>query len=291
MNHPLRPAAALPRPIPLGSWRPSRFLWGQVGLHAVAFLVLGIWPHLWPWALAIFLLSHLMVMLSGLWPRSTWMDNAMVRLPESAVLRREVAITIDDGPDPVVTPRVLEILARHGVKASFFCIGARAAQYPALCQQMVAAGHRVENHGQRHPHLISLGGPRRWWREVMEGQQTLQAITGQAPHYYRAVAGLRNVFLGPVLHRAGLRLASWTRRGFDTRECDAQIVLDRLLRQLQAGDVLLLHDGNAARTREGEPVIEVVLPQLLEALKQRELVAVTLVAACREDAPMARSQV
>lgn len=287
----MNPATAFLNSMSPGGWRPSRFLWFQVGLHVVALLVLVFESHLWPWALAILLLSHLMVMLSGLWPRSTWMDGAMVRLPDSAVRRREVAITIDDGPDPVVTPRVLEVLARYGVQASFFCIGARALQFPALCQQMVAAGHRIENHGQHHPHLISLGGARRWQQEVLLGQQTLHAISGQMPHYYRAVAGLRNIFLGPVLHRAGLRLASWTRRGFDTRECDPQVVLGRLLRKLRAGDILLLHDGNAARTREGVPVIEVVLPQLLEALKQRELVAVTLVAACREDIQVAHTRV
>lgn len=263
-----------------GPWRPGFFLWGQLALHGVALGILVFWWPLWPLAVTMVLLSHLMIMVSGLWPRSTWMGETMVRLPAQAAQRNEVAITIDDGPDPLVTPRVLEILACYGVQASFFCIGARAAQHPGLCRQIVAAGHRIENHGQRHPTLISIVGTKGWRREVLQGQQTLQSITGQAPLFYRAVAGLRNVFLAPVLHRAGLRLASWTRRGFDTRECNPQKVLGRLLHQVQAGDIFLLHDGNAALTKAGIPMIVLVLPALIEALRERGLKPVTLVSAC-----------
>jgi peptidoglycan/xylan/chitin deacetylase (PgdA/CDA1 family) len=96
------------------------------------------------------------------------------------------------------------------------------------------------------------------------------------PTFFRAPAGLRNPFLAPVLHREGLTLASWTRRGFDTRERDAARVLQRLTRGLAAGDILLLHDGNAARDAQGRPVILDVLPALLAALRRERLVAVTL---------------
>lgn len=266
----------------LGPWRPTPFLWGQLVLHCAAMVLLVIWPQQWRWAAATLLLSHLLMMVTGLWPRSTWMGANLVRLP-SAIGRSEVAITIDDGPDPEVTPQVLEILARYGVRATFFCIGAHADAYPELCREMVAAGHRIENHGARHPTLCSLSGPAGWRSEVLGGQQTLQRITGEAPHFYRAVAGLRNIFLAPVLHGAGLQLASWTRRGFDTRERDPQKVLERLTRQLAAGDILLMHDGNAARTRTGEAMVVAVLPRLLDAIRERGLNPVTLIHGCRPD--------
>ncbi|OYV42418.1 MAG: polysaccharide deacetylase family protein, partial [Burkholderiales bacterium 21-58-4] len=109
-----------------------------------------------------------------------------------------------------------------------------------------------------------------------DAQDTLTAITGQRPLFFRAPAGLRNPLLDPVLARLGLRLASWSARGFDTRIGDAERVKDRLLRGLRTGAILLLHDGNAARTREGIPVILEVLPTVLAAAKAADLRFVTL---------------
>ncbi|MGP1682148.1 MAG: polysaccharide deacetylase family protein [Giesbergeria sp.] len=221
-----------------------------------------------------------MLTVVGLWPRSTWLGVNLVCLPAAAVQRGEVALTIDDGPDPEITPQVLDILAQYGVHATFFCIGERAAAHPQLCCRIVAEGHRIENHGARHPILLSLSGLEGWRSEILDGQHILQRITGQTPRFYRAVAGLRNPFLDPVLHGSGLELASWTRRGFDTREQDPEKVLQRLTRQLAAGDILLLHDGNAARTPLGEAVIVSVLPRLLDAIRSRGLTPVTLTHAC-----------
>jgi peptidoglycan-N-acetylglucosamine deacetylase len=276
----MNPAPAETQPNAPGAWRPRPFHLILLLLHGVALLILVLWPQQWPWAVATLLFSHLVLMAVGLWPRSTWLGANLVRLPPAAVQRREVAITIDDGPDPLVTPQVLEILAQHGVSATFFCIGVRAEAHQELCRRIVAAGHRLENHGARHPNLVSLSGLAGWRREILEGQQILQRITGQAPHFYRAVAGLRNIFLDPVLRGAGLKLASWTRRGFDTREQDPKKVFERLTRRLDAGDILLMHDGNAARTSTGEALIVAVLPGLLKVLRERELNPVTLADAC-----------
>lgn len=257
-------------------WRPTPFMAASAALH-VALALLFAWQwRWWPWLLVLLALNHLAIMAAGLWPRSRLLGANLVRLPAAAAARAEVAITIDDGPDPEVTPKVLSLLARHGARASFFCIGERAARHPELCRAIVAAGHDIENHGQRHPHHASLLGLAGWRKEVGDAQRTLAAIAGRAPRYYRAVAGLRNPFLDPALHGLGLRLASWTRRGFDTRSKSADQVLARLLKGLAAGDILLLHDGNAARTADGEPMILAVLPRLLDELSKRRLRPVTL---------------
>lgn len=252
----------------------------QLALHGAALLQLIVYPQEWRWAAAVVMLSQLILMAAGLWPRSTCLGANLVRLPDAAARRCEVAITIDDGPDPQVTPKILTILAQHEVQATFFCIGERAAANPELCRRMIAAGHRIENHGARHPTLCSLSGPAGWRREILDGKHTLQRITGQVPHFYRAVAGLRNVFLDPVLHSSGQKLASWTRRGFDTQERDPEKVLRRLTHKLAAGDILLLHDGNAARTPLGEALIVTVLPRLLDAIRIQGLTPVTLADAC-----------
>ena len=200
----------MPEPAPpasQGAWRPGPFLLLQGALHGAALLLLMFDPQQWRWALATALLSQLLLMAAGLWPRSTWLGANRVRLGAAATQRGEVAITIDDGPDPEVTPQVLAILAQHGVSATFFCIGERAAAHAQLCRSVIAAGHRIENHGARHPTLVSLSGPAGWRREILEGQATLQRVTGQTPRFYRPVAGLRNAFLDPVLQGCGLHLA------------------------------------------------------------------------------------
>ena len=113
-------------------------------------------------------------------------------------------------------------------------------------------------------------------RELRAAQDTFIEITGQRPLFFRAPAGLRNPFLDPVLSRLGLTLASWSARGFDTRIGDAGRVKAGLLRRLRAGAILLLHDGNAARTHDDRPVILDVLPAVLESAASAQLRAVTL---------------
>ena len=262
-------------------WWQTPFMMASLAAHLFAALLVLVRADLWPWALGAVLLDHLAMCVGGLWPRSTLLGPNLVRLPEDAALRREVAITIDDGPDPDVTPQVLAILSSRGAHATFFCIGERAAAHPDLCRAIVAAGHAVENHGQRHRHHSAFFGPRAWLREVAAAQATLEAITDRRPAYFRAVAGLRNPFLEPVLSSLGLRLATWTRRGYDTRTRDPERVLHRLTRCLLPGDILLLHDGHCSRTSAGRPVILEVLPRLLDEIAARKLTPVTLGSVCK----------
>lgn len=257
-------------------WRPSPFMLASLLAHGALVLALLIAPAHWLSWLLLLLANHLLLGAAGMLPRSTLLGANLTRLPPDACARGEVALTFDDGPDPEVTPRVLEILAAHGARATFFCIGERAAREPALVAAIRAGGHRIENHGQRHQPWQPFAVLRGWRREVGVAQVTLQQASGRRPRYYRAMAGLRNPFLDPVLQALGLRLASWTRRGFDTRCGDPARVLARLTRQLAAGDILLLHDGHAARTPTGEPVVLAVLPALLAALAARGLVPALL---------------
>jgi peptidoglycan/xylan/chitin deacetylase (PgdA/CDA1 family) len=111
---------------------------------------------------------------------------------------------------------------------------------------------------------------------VSDAQAVLSEVGGQAPRFFRATAGLRNPELEPVLAHCGLRLCSWSKRGFDTRVGDADAVFNRLVHDLKGGDILLLHDGSAARTASGQPVILDVLPRLLDNLARAKLNSVTL---------------
>ena len=258
----------------IGRLPPSLVGVGAVNLIALAAAVVA--PRSWPWALGAVLLSHAWIGALTLSPRTRRLGPNLVRLGPEHVARGRVAITIDDGPDPRTTPAVLDILDAHAATASFFCIGERVARHPELAREIVRRGHRVENHTARHRHDFALLGPRRYRAELAAGQALIEAATGVAPCYFRAPAGFRNPFCWPALQQAGLVLASWTRRGFDTRDGDAARVLRRLCHGLAAGDILLLHDGHCARTPAGGPVILEVLPQLLALLHRRGLRAVAL---------------
>lgn len=238
-------------------------------------------PRWWIWTSGIVFINHMVLTIAGLLPRSKLLGPNLDRLPAFAVQQSEISITIDDGPDPQVTPQVLDILDRYQAKATFFCIGSLAAKYPELCREILRRGQSIENHSQNHHTFFSLFGPTRIYREIQDAQQTLGEITGRAPQFFRPTAGLRNLFLQPVLAHLGLHLTSWTRRGYDTRNGNADAVFARLTNNLAAGDILLLHDGNAARTNSGQPVILAVLPRLLNELAARKLKTVTLSSACK----------
>jgi peptidoglycan/xylan/chitin deacetylase (PgdA/CDA1 family) len=265
-------------------WHPSLLVGASFAVHAAALGALLARPSVWPWALSGLLADHALLTACGLWPRSDLLGPNLTRLPRAAALRGELAITIDDGPDPQVTPRVLEVLEERGVRATFFCIGERVRQCPELARETAARGHDLENHSDRHLHRFSLLGPRGMMAEIERAQEIIGRAAGRRPEFFRAPAGLRNPFLDPVLSRLGLRLASWTRRGFDTVDSSAKAVLARLAVALGAGDILLLHDGHSARTASGVPVILEVLPRLLDAVSAAKLTPITLRAALAADA-------
>jgi peptidoglycan/xylan/chitin deacetylase (PgdA/CDA1 family) len=271
---PMHPSPATLPPA-RGRWRWPPLIRASAGVHVAAGAALLV-PGAELWGLGAVVANHAVLTATGLWPRSRGLGPNLTRLPAPAAGRGEIAITIDDGPDPRTTPAVLELLAAQGAKATFFCIAGQARVHRALVREIVAAGHDVQNHSLHHRHHFSLSGPRALQREIEGAQQALAEITGVLPHCFRAPAGLRNPLLDPVLHELGLHLVSWTRRGFDTRERNPQRVLARLSRGLAGGDILLLHDGHAQRAPSGHAVLLDVLPTLLERARALGLRPVTL---------------
>jgi peptidoglycan/xylan/chitin deacetylase (PgdA/CDA1 family) len=265
-------------------WRPTALVWLSIGLHGVALILLLAHPGWWAWLLSVLVGNHLVLGLAGLWPRCQWLGPSLYCLPNPG---RAVALTFDDGPDPAVTPAVLDLLATAGIKASFFCIADRARAHPDLVRRMVAAGHGVENHTLSHRKYFAClaGGALR--REVVEAQAVLERAAGRAPRWFRPPMGIRSPLLGMVLARAGLQQATWSRRGYDTRRRDPAAILRSLLHGVEPGDVLLLHDGNSARMEDGTAVVLRVLPALLAGLAERGLRGVPLPGATAERAGVA----
>jgi peptidoglycan/xylan/chitin deacetylase (PgdA/CDA1 family) len=266
-------------------WKPAPAVLASMGLHASAIPWLIADPGAWPWVAGAIGANHVVLGTFGMMPRSQALGRNHFRLPPASAARREIALTFDDGPDPAVTPRVLDLLDRHEARASFFCIGRRALEQPRLVREMVSRGHSGENHTFRHSRSFALWPLGKLWGEIDAAQNVISDITGREPRYFRAPAGLRSPLLDPVLARASLEYTSWTRRGFDTVSRNPQSVLDRLTRSLRAGDIVLLHDGAPSRRANEEAIVLNVLPGLLARMAESGLRSVSLPEAFQTSSP------
>lgn len=249
----------------------SPLLKASLGVHGAALATLVAFPGSWPLAAGAVAANHLAIAAASMMPRSALLGPNITRLGAESERLGIVALTFDDGPDPEVTPAVLEMLEAAGARATFFCVGRRAEASPDLIAEIRARGHGVENHTWSHPNEFALRGPRAMGREIERAQRALEDPSAGPPRFFRSVAGMQNPWLATTLARAGLRLVSWTRRGFDTVSSDGARVAARLERGLAAGDILLLHDGNSARDRSGRPVVLEALPRVLDRMSREGL--------------------
>jgi peptidoglycan/xylan/chitin deacetylase (PgdA/CDA1 family) len=256
--------------------RSPALLRASVGLHLLAAGLCLIRPRWWPWIAGGVVADHLLLVAGSLWPRSGLVGENLRRLPPWAEGQRAVALTFDDGPDPEVTPRVLDLLDERGARGTFFCIARHAASHPRIVAEIARRGHAVENHTFHHSPGFCFLGPRPLGRELDRAQAVLAEHAGSLPRWFRAPAGLRNPWLDSALAARGLHLASWTRRGFDTVSRDPEAVLRRLARRLAPRDVLLLHDRAPLRDAGADAVVLAVLPRLLDRLGHAGLRSVAL---------------
>lgn len=260
------------------AWSPTPAVRASLWVHGATAAAVAASPSLWMEAAALLAANHA-VLACGMHPRSGMLGPNMVRLPHDLARRGLVGLTFDDGPDPEATPHVLDLLDGAGARATFFLIARQALRHPHLVREIVRRGHAVGNHTYRHPPSFAAWTPGAMAREIGEAQRAIADTCGQEPVFFRPPMGLRNPLLDPVLVRLRLSLASWSRRGYDGVIGQADIVLRRLIRNLGAGDILLLHDGRSARTADGRPVVLDVLPPVLGRLSRLDLGSVPLTAA------------
>jgi peptidoglycan-N-acetylglucosamine deacetylase len=169
-----------------------------------------------------------------------------VRHTDSA---KRIALTFDDGPNPAVTPRLLELLDRHSVRATFFLIGKFVRECPGLTQEISARGHLLGNHTETHPRLI-FESPAGIRGELARCQDAISAATRtDPPLWMRPPYGYRNPFLDGEVHRAGMRgVVMWSRLCRDWKPQPPQRLIRRLSRvalpSKSHGDIVVLHDGD-----------------------------------------------
>jgi peptidoglycan/xylan/chitin deacetylase (PgdA/CDA1 family) len=173
---------------------------------------------------------------------------------------KQLAITFDDGPNPAITPRLLDLLERYKAQATFFLIGKFVRESPDLVREIAAGGHAIGNHTETHPNLFWLGAAR-LREEIGRCQEAITAATGQAPVMMRPPYGLRNPLVASAARASGIRsVVMWTLIPGDWRAKPAEWLIERM-RPIAAraeraqrgapaqpgGDVLCLHDGDHSR--------------------------------------------
>lgn len=163
---------------------------------------------------------------------------------------RAVALTFDDGPHPRLTPRVLDVLAEHQARATFFIIGTAAERHPALVRRLLDEGHEVGNHTWSHAPMAHVGAEAAR-EEVLRGAADLARLTGEQARWFRSPRGILN---GPILRAAadaGQDIAMWSARAPKASpEPSTRQVTDHLLGALRPGTIYCLHDGTSGREPE-----------------------------------------
>jgi len=156
---------------------------------------------------------------------------------------KTMALTFDDGPNPAITPGLLNLLDRHHAKATFFLVGKYVRAFPALAKEIAGRGHTLGNHTETHPNLIFLS-PRAIAGELDRCDEAISAATGERPRWMRPPYGYRGPQLQRVLEqRGGTRMVMWSMTGRDWNVQPREEMIERL-RRAQGGDIVLLHDGN-----------------------------------------------
>ncbi len=202
--------------------------------------------------LTLYLLFH---------PRNQWLVDNRWRVEGTNC----VALTFDDGPDPVDTPKLLDMLRDKGVKATFFVVGKRADRHPEIVRRAWAEGHLIANHTWSHPNLFCFLTPSRLGAEIERGAQSVERISGFRPRLFRSPVGLRHALLRSYLKDAGLEYISWTIRTRDTLTANSAVLARRILNRAASGDIILLHD----RLPDGAKAMLEALPGVIDELKRR----------------------
>ncbi len=172
-------------------------------------------------------------------PTAQWFGRTFARGARGS---KQIALTYDDGPNDPHTLKLLEVLAKHDVRATFFMIGRFARQRPDLARAVAEAGHVIGNHTFTHPLLIFKSATRTR-AELVDCQQALQDAIGKPAKLFRPPFGGRRPATLRIARSLGLETVMWNVTGYDWNAPPAAVIEKKVVRQMRGGDVILLHDG------------------------------------------------
>lgn len=172
-------------------------------------------------------------------PTGQWYGQTFTGLTRSS---RQIALTYDDGPNDPHTLRLLEVLAKHAVQATFFLIGRYVKQHPEIARDIVNAGHVVGNHTFTHP-LLTFKTEGEIRQEIGKCRSALEDAVGEAPNLFRPPFGGRRPAVLRVARELGLEPIMWSVTSYDWSAPPAEVIERKVAKRIRGGDVILLHDG------------------------------------------------
>jgi peptidoglycan/xylan/chitin deacetylase (PgdA/CDA1 family) len=175
---------------------------------------------------------------------------------------RVIALTIDDGPSPVYTPQVLDILQRYQVRAAFSMVGENVSYYPGVASEVAAAGHLIVNHTWDHANLTGLSGGRTRL-EIDRAAAEIHAATGTAPRLFRAPYGAWTPAALRYCAAAGLTPLAWSVDPLDWSRPGVRAIVRTIMASTRSGSIILEHDGGGDRSQT-VAALKIVIPRLLD---------------------------
>ncbi|MCX6546084.1 MAG: polysaccharide deacetylase family protein [Acidobacteria bacterium] len=179
-----------------------------------------------------------------------------------------ISLTFDDGPNEPHTSRVLDVLERAQVKATFFVLGANAERYPETVRRIVADGHELGNHTVDHA-VLPLRGPRHIRAAIRGASDIIERIGGVRPRLFRAPHGWRNPWVDRVAREEGCEPVAWTLGVYDTDRPGADVIRRRVIDGVSNGCIVLLHDGRGLELRADASQVAEALPGIIDEARRR----------------------
>lgn len=188
-----------------------------------------------------------------------------------------VALTFDDGPSPIWTPKVLDELKKAGLKATFFMIGEYVKRYPQIVKRAQEEGHEIENHSYDH-HVLIYYKMDELEREIKDTEEVIKNTTGQITKYFRPPKAWLTTKEKKKIREMGYKVILWTLNSKDWVTFDDKYIVKYIVHNVRPGDIILFHDGGGVFTTEGGDRTETVktIPRLVEKLKGKGYKFVTI---------------
>lgn len=180
-------------------------------------------------------------------------------------LKGTVALTFDDGPSPIYTPKILAILKKYNIKATFFMVGVNAKKYPDMVKLVLADGHAIGNHSLTHPKLTHLNNAE-LTKEIVTPQTIIYDIVGIKPACLRYPFGMSNEHVRSAIRAEGIIPMSMGFNSFDYENRGTDKMVRWVLENAQSGQVILMHDGYDKRQQTVD-----ALPRIIEGIQKKGL--------------------
>lgn len=222
-----------------------------------AFFIAGILLYLgfdWYWAF-LGLLPILFIAIASSQIQWNFFLNA---IHSGKTSQPKIALTFDDGPHPLYTPQVLDILKQNGIKAGFFLIGQNCKDFPYLVKRILDEGHTIGNHSFTHSKTIDFKNEKGWLEEIEKTDLEMEKIAGKKPRFFRPPYGVTTPHLATAIEKSKHLVIGWDVRSFDTSTKNPSKTIEKICKKVRPGSIVLLHDWHENIL----PILEQLLPKL-----------------------------